>query len=119
MTGLRLLFGGACPVYVRFERLSAFFSWLKRVRFSREVLNGISLANRPEIILEHLKGLPGVQGVECRGGLIRVYADDLQRAGYAIFRAADEHGWKLENFRFETGTLDDLFVQLMERRVSA
>jgi ABC-2 type transport system ATP-binding protein len=79
----------------------------------------ISLAERPEIQVPVLQALPEVKGVECRGGLIRVYADDLQRAGYAIFRAADELGWKLENFRFETGTLDDLFVQLVERKVSA
>jgi ABC-2 type transport system ATP-binding protein len=79
----------------------------------------ISLAERPEIQVPVLQALPEVKGVECRGGLIRVYADDLQRAGYAIFRAADELGWKLENFRFESGTLDDLFVQLVERKVGA
>ncbi|MFD1396444.1 ATP-binding cassette domain-containing protein [Kroppenstedtia eburnea] len=56
--------------------------------------------------------LPGVDRVEQEGELVRVYATSLQQVARSLFNLAEQEGWTIEGFRFESGTLDDLFVSM-------
>lgn len=51
-------------------------------------------------------------------GTIHVYSSSLQTTSMHLFLAAEEHGWQMSAFRFEVGSLDDLFVHLVEREGS-
>ncbi len=61
-----------------------------------------------------LEKIPGVQRVQKEHGNIRVYAGDLQEVSRLIFELAKARQWEIVAFRFEQGTLDDLFVNLSE-----
>jgi ABC-2 type transport system ATP-binding protein len=69
--------------------------------------------------LDMIRTIPGVERVEKVDATIRVHGADLQETSYHLFQMAHELGWKIEAFRFETGSLDDLFVELVEKGRSA
>ena len=63
--------------------------------------------------VDALRAIAAAERVEAgEDGRIRVYAGQLQEAAYQVLRLARESGWTIRDFRFETGTLDDLFVAL-------
>lgn len=72
-----------------------------------------------DVQTEPLQTLSGVERVERDGSQLRVYCNDLQQVALQLFQLAHERQWKIEAFRFETGTLDDLFVELARKGESA
>ncbi|GGD60560.1 ABC transporter ATP-binding protein [Paenibacillus nasutitermitis] len=64
---------------------------------------------------EYLSSLPGVERVEKNQEEFRVFCDDQQTTAYHIFSYCHEKGISLSSFRFEKGSLDDLFVQYLEK----
>jgi ABC-2 type transport system ATP-binding protein len=58
--------------------------------------------------------LPGVTKVERDERVFRVFAQDLQVTSLHLFQMADAEGWSIQSFRFETGSLEDLFVSLVK-----
>jgi ABC-2 type transport system ATP-binding protein len=67
--------------------------------------------------LSVLRKIPGVDSVEQEEGRVKVYGSSLQDISLYLFQIARDHGWKIDAFRFETGSLDDLFVELVEKEV--
>lgn len=65
-----------------------------------------------------IRVLPGVQRAERQDGTVRVYVVSLQNVSLHLFQLADEHNWQIVAFRFEVGSLDDLFVHLVEKEGS-
>ncbi|MDN4593804.1 ABC transporter ATP-binding protein [Polycladomyces subterraneus] len=63
---------------------------------------------------QRLRMLPGVSEVKRDGHVYHVFARDLQSAALHLFRLADEEGWIIRSFRFETGSLEDLFISLVK-----
>lgn len=64
---------------------------------------------------EYLSSLPGVERVEKNQAEFKVFCDDQQTTAYHIFSYCQEKGIPLSSFRFEIGSLDDLFVQYLEK----
>ncbi|UYG97570.1 ABC transporter ATP-binding protein [Cytobacillus firmus] len=64
---------------------------------------------------EYLNSLPGVERVENNLDDFKVYCDDQQTTAYHIFTHCQEKGIRLTGFKFEKGSLDDLFVQYLEK----
>ena len=62
--------------------------------------------------------LPGVERVERQDGTVHVYSTSLQNTSLQLFQLADENGWNIEVFRWESGSLDDLFVNMVEKEWS-
>ncbi|WP_018130843.1 ABC transporter ATP-binding protein [Effusibacillus pohliae] len=69
--------------------------------------------------LQVIRTIPGVERVERDGETIRVHSKDLQHASYHLFQLAHDLNWRIEAFRFEIGSLDDLFVELVEKERTA
>ncbi|WP_263707686.1 ABC transporter ATP-binding protein [Shouchella tritolerans] len=63
-----------------------------------------------------LIALPSVIHVEKSTYRVRIQTEDLQRSAYLVLKECEERGWKVAAFRFERGTLDDLFVHLLKER---
>lgn len=67
---------------------------------------------------ELLQNLQGVTRVDRINETIRIQTSSLQDTSLALFQLAQEKGWKIEAFRFEVGSLDDLFVQMAGKEQS-
>jgi ABC-2 type transport system ATP-binding protein len=63
-----------------------------------------------------LRALPSVMSVQETDGVYRVRSGDVQQCSLEVFTLARDRGWKIQGFSYETGTLDDLFVGLSNRR---
>lgn len=63
-----------------------------------------------------LNELPHVIEVEQSDERVRVRTENQQHAAYRLLKECEEQGWKVSAFRFERGTLDDLFVHLLKER---
>jgi len=63
-----------------------------------------------------LRALPSVLSLQETDGVYRVRSGDVQQCSLEVFTLARDQGWKIEGFSYETGSLDDLFVGLSERR---
>jgi len=63
---------------------------------------------------ERISQLPGVSRVSQEAGWLHVYTPELQVTAQHIFTLAGEMGWTITDFRYEMGTLEDLFVNLTE-----
>ncbi|WP_018131394.1 ABC transporter ATP-binding protein [Effusibacillus pohliae] len=74
-----------------------------------------SAAADPDVI----RLLPGVERVERDNLTVRVYSSNLQHTSMHLFQTAEQQNWQLEAFRFEVGSLDDIFVHFMEEGRSA
>ncbi|WP_085507660.1 ABC transporter ATP-binding protein [Thalassobacillus devorans] len=64
---------------------------------------------------DYLITIPGVVRVEQEGEVFKVFSEDQQITGYHIFSYCHEKGIPLHNFKFEKGSLDDLFVHYLEK----
>lgn len=65
-----------------------------------------------------IRTLPGVERAERQNGTVRVYSASLQEVSFHLFQLANENKWKIEAFRWEVGSLDDLFVYMVEKEWS-
>ncbi len=65
-----------------------------------------------------IRGLPGVERVEQLDETIHVHSTSLQKASLHLFQLAEEMDWQIQAFRFEVGSLDDLFVELVGKERS-
>ncbi|UOQ92358.1 ABC transporter ATP-binding protein [Halobacillus shinanisalinarum] len=97
------------------------------------VYNGqIKALNTPEALLNQAAGqslicesdgldyddvvsLPGVIRVEREGGRFKVYSDDQQKTACHIFNYCQDKQLTLTDFKFEKGSLDDLFIHYLEK----
>lgn len=66
-----------------------------------------------------LQTLFGVKQVERINETIRIQTHTLQETTLQLFQLAQEKDWKIEAFRFEVGSLDDLFVQMAGKEQTA
>lgn len=91
----------------------------------------IKALGRPNVLLEELATnylafesadvnpdvlttLPHVIKVEQSGDHVRIQTENLQHSAYLVLKECEEREWKISAFRFERGTLDDLFVHLLK-----
>ncbi|WP_349409743.1 ABC transporter ATP-binding protein [Pseudalkalibacillus sp. SCS-8] len=68
---------------------------------------------------DYLLSLPNVIRVERDQPTYKVFSDDQQNTAYHIFNYCHERGLTLKDFKFEKGSLDDLFVHYLEKERSA
>ncbi|MCJ7842217.1 ABC transporter ATP-binding protein [Lederbergia sp. NSJ-179] len=66
----------------------------------------------PDVLIS----LPSVIHVEKTREQVRIRTENLQRSAYLVLKECEERDWKVTAFRFERGTLDDLFVHLLKER---
>ncbi|TGA99158.1 ABC transporter ATP-binding protein [Sporolactobacillus shoreae] len=64
------------------------------------------------IDLTELKALPSVMKAVPSKEMIRLTVTDFQKASFEVFSLATRLNWKIDDFRYDRGTLDDLFAQL-------
>ncbi|MFG6117655.1 ABC transporter ATP-binding protein [Thalassobacillus sp. B23F22_16] len=64
---------------------------------------------------DYLITVPGVVRVEQTEETFKVFSEDQQITAYHIFSYCHEKGIALHNFKFEKGSLDDLFVHYLEK----
>ncbi|RDY71129.1 ABC transporter ATP-binding protein [Halobacillus trueperi] len=64
---------------------------------------------------EYLLTLSDVVRVEKDEADFKVFSEDLQHTAYQIFTYCHEENIELKNFKFDRGSLDDLFVQYLEK----
>jgi ABC-2 type transport system ATP-binding protein len=69
--------------------------------------------------LDLIRALPGVEKVERAEDRIIINCESLQSTSLRLFELAQTHTWKIDSFKFEQGSLDDLFVNLVEKGRSA
>ncbi|WP_027954509.1 ABC transporter ATP-binding protein [Halobacillus kuroshimensis] len=62
-----------------------------------------------------LPTMPGVVKVEKEEDTFKVYSDDLQLTSYHLFTYGHQENLSLNHFQFTKGTLEDLFVQYLEK----
>jgi ABC-2 type transport system ATP-binding protein len=60
-----------------------------------------------------------VEKVERAEDRIIINCESLQSTSLRLFELAQTHTWKIDSFKFEQGSLDDLFVNLVEKGRSA
>lgn len=63
---------------------------------------------------DDVSSLPGVVRVEKNQDEYKVFCVDMQSTAYHIFSYCREKNILLSNFRFEKGSLDDLFIHYLE-----
>ncbi|HBI02974.1 MAG TPA: ABC transporter ATP-binding protein [Paenibacillaceae bacterium] len=68
--------------------------------------------------LELLRNITGANDVSHSNETIKIQTHNLQDTSLELFQLAKEKGWKIDNFRFEVGSLDDLFVQMAGKEQS-
>ncbi|WLD94208.1 ABC transporter ATP-binding protein [Alkalihalobacillus sp. AL-G] len=66
-----------------------------------------------------LLSLPSVIRVEHDHDTYKVYSEKLQQTAYHIFNYCHEKEIEIRNFKFEKGTLDDLFVHYLKKEETA
>lgn len=66
-----------------------------------------------------LEALPEVVRVEKEDKVFKVFSEDQQKTAYHIFTYCHDHGIELSDFKFEKGSLDDLFVHYLEKEEAA
>ncbi len=64
---------------------------------------------------DSLLSLPGVVRIENENEVFKVYSETLQETSYHIFKYCHDKEIPIENFKFEKGTIDDLFVHYLEK----
>jgi ABC-2 type transport system ATP-binding protein len=69
--------------------------------------------------LSQIKGIPGIVKVEQDGTIYKIYSDTLQETAYHLFNQCQSQGINIQDFKFERGSLDDLFVHMLKKEVSA
>ncbi|GGB57340.1 hypothetical protein GCM10011409_38570 [Lentibacillus populi] len=66
----------------------------------------------PDVLI----ALPSVIHMEKSRNRVRIQTENLQRSAYLVLKECEERDWRVTAFRFERGTLDDLFVHLLKER---
>ncbi|HET7627876.1 MAG TPA: ABC transporter ATP-binding protein [Bacillales bacterium] len=84
-----------------------------RVLLEQLATNFLSFES-PDVDREVLSRLPCVQQIEHQEDHFRIQTDDLQHLAYLVLKKCEEQDWKLSAFRFERGSMDDLFVHLLK-----
>lgn len=102
------------------DRVAMIYSGqLQALNSPRELLNegaaGCLAFISEELGPEYLSSLPGVERVDKNQAEFKVFCDDQQTTAYHIFSYCHGKGIPLSSFRFEKGSLDDLFVQYLEK----
>ncbi|OIB03946.1 ABC transporter ATP-binding protein [Paenibacillus sp. LC231] len=102
------------------DRVAMIYSGqLQALNSPRELLNqgaaGCLAFISEELGPGYLSSLPGVERVDKNQAEFKVFCDDQQTTAYHIFCYCQEKGIPLSSFRFENGSLDDLFVQYLEK----
>ncbi len=72
-----------------------------------------------ELEYDFLISLPNVVSVEVENHSYKVLSEDQQTTAYYIFKYCYDNGIQIQNFRFEKGSLDDLFVHFLEKEETA
>ncbi|MDQ0483933.1 ABC transporter ATP-binding protein [Guptibacillus hwajinpoensis] len=72
-----------------------------------------------ELEYDFLISLPSVVNVDVENHTFKILSDDQQETAYYIFKYCHENNILLRNFRFEKGSLDDLFVHFLEKEQTA
>ncbi|WP_456273690.1 ABC transporter ATP-binding protein [Bacillus sp. AK031] len=62
-----------------------------------------------------LSSFPHVVRIDREDKLIKVFSENQQETAYFIFQYCHENEITLSNFKFEKGSLDDLFVEYLEK----
>ncbi|RZT21205.1 ABC-2 type transport system ATP-binding protein [Fictibacillus sp. BK138] len=70
----------------------------------------------PDFPLDQLHALPGIIKVEqdIEADAYKIYTENLQETSYHLFKNAQDDNYHISDFKFERGTLDDLFVHYLE-----
>lgn len=102
------------------DRVAMIYSGeLKAIDTPRELLDQITTHyiefESEDLPYDYLLSLGEVSRVEQDGQIFKVYSEDLQTAAYRIFTYCHKEEIALRNFKFEKGSLDDLFVQYLEK----
>jgi ABC-2 type transport system ATP-binding protein len=69
--------------------------------------------------ISQITGLSGVLKVEQDGVIYKIYSDTLQETAYHLFNMFHLQNIHIQDFKFERGSLDDLFVHILEKEVGA
>ncbi|MGE7674257.1 ABC transporter ATP-binding protein [Lysinibacillus sp. NPDC094403] len=59
--------------------------------------------------------IASVLRIELKNNLYQIFTDDLEWTAHKLFELVNNQGWIVEDFRFNTGSLDDLFVRLPQK----
>ncbi|MCP3028458.1 ABC transporter ATP-binding protein [Halobacillus sp. A5] len=92
---------------------------LKALNTPRQLLDGVTAhylsVGSVQIDREFLTSLPDVVKVEQEDEMFKVFSNDQQKTAYHLFTYCHEQEIVLTDFKFEKGSLDDLFVQYLEK----
>ncbi|CDQ20292.1 ABC-2 type transport system ATP-binding protein [Halobacillus karajensis] len=102
------------------DRVAMIYSGeLKALNTPNELLDDVSTHyvrfESEEVSYDSLLSLGDVIKVEKEEHEFKVFSENLQQTAYQIFKYCDEEGMELRNFKFERGSLDDLFVQYLKK----
>lgn len=59
-----------------------------------------------------IQQIVGVLRVESKNNLLQIFTNNLEWTTFELFKFISTKGWGVDDFRFSTGSLDDLFVKL-------
>ncbi|AVK85530.1 ABC transporter ATP-binding protein [Lysinibacillus sp. B2A1] len=59
-----------------------------------------------------IQQIAGVSRVESKNNLLQIFTNNLEWTTFELFKFISTKGWIVDDFRFSTGSLDDLFVKL-------
>lgn len=101
------------------DRVAMIYSGeLKAVNTPDELLNDVATHyigfESEGISYDFLLTLRDVVRVEKEDQHFKVFSENLQHTSYQIFTYCHQEGIELKNFKFDRGSLDDLFVQYLE-----
>ncbi|WP_082235354.1 ABC transporter ATP-binding protein [Halobacillus massiliensis] len=102
------------------DRVAMIYSGqLKALNTPKELLNDSAarclVFESEALTYEYLISLPNIDRVEQKGNVFKIFCEDQQTTAYYIFSYCHENNIALTNFTFEKGSLDDLFVQYLEK----
>ncbi|SFJ69167.1 ABC-2 type transport system ATP-binding protein [Halobacillus dabanensis] len=102
------------------DRVAMIYSGeLKAVNTPDELLNDVATHyigfESEGVSYDFLLTLRDVAHVEKEDHHFKVFSEDLQHTAYQIFTYCHQEGIVLRNFKFDRGSLDDLFVQYSEK----
>ncbi|PEU19228.1 MULTISPECIES: ABC transporter ATP-binding protein [unclassified Bacillus (in: firmicutes)] len=56
--------------------------------------------------------IPSVTKIELNNNIYHIFSEDLQLTAQHLFELTNNQGWVIQDFRYNSGSLDDLFVRL-------
>ncbi|MGY3189439.1 ABC transporter ATP-binding protein [Lysinibacillus sp. TE18511] len=62
-----------------------------------------------------IQKIASVLRIELKNNLYQIFTDNLELTAHKLFELVNKQGWIVEDFRFNTGSLDDLFVRLPQK----